>query len=242
MNSTDTLAARSPAPFSTPILERLSAIVIDWEGPILDPYAGNCLIHTLGRDDTWATEIEPEFCAVSPEPDRTFCADSRFVPVLIESGRIPRPKAIVTSPDYGNRMADQYLGTPAEVAARAETGRLPRRRSYAISLNRRVSEGSGAGHQFGPEYCRIHEAVMSSVTSVLEPGARLALNVSNHYRGGELVHVFPWWVTLIARLGWRVDAIVPVETRRFRDGENSDLRDESEYVIIATLTTQTEET
>jgi hypothetical protein len=138
-------------------------------------------------------------------------------------------------------MSDQYLGTPEEQRLRAEKGITPRRRSYAISLGRKVSPGSTARHSFGPEYRRLHREIFTAVTGVCFPNARLALNVSDFFetRPGDeepsRVHVVAFWIELIASLGWVVQRYIPVGTRRFRDGANSDLRVDAETIIVATL-------
>lgn len=233
--------ADHPAPFSDSIVFKLHRLTKTWDGPILDPYAGIGRIANLARDDTFGIEIEPEFDAASLLPEeRRICGDSRFLGQYIADGRLPRPNALVFSPDYGNRMADQYLGTPAERDLRERTGTKPRRRSYAISLNRRVSEGSGAAHQWGPDYRRCHEAVMESVSLELPVGAKIACNISDHFRGNERQPVTAWWVGMLGRCGWRITEMVPVKTPRFQDGQNRELRVENEWVLIG-LMTQREE-
>src|SRR5207344_1862627 len=114
-------AISHPAPFSASIMDVLADLIADWEGPILDPYAGVGRVHELGRDDTFGIEIESEWADTH---HRTFCGDSSHL--IVTGGRmmscvngtqvadLERPNAVVTSPDYGNRMADQYLGTPEE--------------------------------------------------------------------------------------------------------------------------------
>jgi len=245
-------------------MDVLAELIRDWEGPILDPYAGIGRVHELGRDDTLGIEIEPEW---ANEHQRTTWADSsKIVPSASDHGFLvfprqlagpksgldwvekstfnkvlPRPNAIVTSPDYGNRMSDQYLGTPEEQRLRAEKGAMPRRRGYAISLGRKVSPGSTAGFSFGPQYRALHAEIFTAVTGVCLPDARLALNVSDFFEtrpgddGPSRVHVVSFWVELIASLGWVVERLIPVGTRRFRDGANSDLRVDAETVIVATL-------
>jgi hypothetical protein len=237
------MTASHPAPFSEPIMDLLKSLIADWEGPILDPYAGIGRVHELGRDDTWGIEIEPEWAMAH---DRTLVGDSSKI--VATSGDLfcanwnedpapylPRPNGIVTSPDYGNRMADQYLGTPEERRLREEEGVMPRRRSYAISLGRKVSEGSAAKYGFGPEYQELHRRIFTAVTDVCNPGARLALNVSDHFAAYTRIYVTSWWVEMIAALGWNIERMIPVGTRRFRDGANSDLRVDAESIILATL-------
>lgn len=237
-----------PAPFSDSIMGVLKDLIFDWEGPILDPYAGIGRVHELGRDDTYGIEIEEEWAATH---DHTVWADSStlalpavgdvdgYCSVLDKStnvrGNIARPNGIVTSPDYGNRMADQYLGTPEERRLRDEEGVMPRRRSYAISLGRQVSDGSAARYPFGPGYQGTHREIFTAVTGVCNPGARLALNVSDHFAAYTRIYVTSWWVEMIASLGWYVERMIPVGTRRFRDGANSDLRVDAESIIVATL-------
>ncbi len=112
---------------------------------------------------------------------------------------------------------------------------MPRRRSYAISLGRKVTEGSAAKYGFGKDYQDTHTRIFTAVTGVCNPGARLALNVSDHFAAYTRIYVTAWWVEMIASLGWYVERMIPVGTRRFRDGANSDLRVDAEQIIVATL-------
>jgi len=228
-----------PAPFSKEILAQLSALTKDWEGPILDPYAGTGLIHEMGRDDTWGIEIEEPWAKMH---ERTAWGDSTTLTVAplnpenvsVNGGRsfLPRPHAIVTSPDYGNRFADNYLGTQAEQAERAATGKHPRRRGYALSLNRPVTPGNGAGHYFwSPEYKRIHSDVAIAVTRVMLRPANLALNVSNLFHDGIEHPVVSWWVANFGQRGWVMVDGVPVKTKRYKDGANREARPSSEWII-----------
>jgi hypothetical protein len=207
-------------------------------------------VHELGRDDTFGIEIEEPFaranlkttwadsstCSIEADTsDGKFQVVNKLHPRVPMRHLLPRPNGIVTSPDYGNRMADQYLGTPEERRLREEEGVMPRRRSYAISLGRKLSVGSAAKYGFGPEYQDTHRRIFTAVTGVCNPGARLALNVSDHFAAYTRIYVTSWWVEMIASLGWYVERMIPVGTRRFRDGANSDLRVDAESIILATL-------
>jgi tRNA G10 N-methylase Trm11 len=88
-----------PAKFSEPILELLRQIADVLPGPILDPFAGTGRIHNIGRDDTTGIEIEAEWAATH---ERTYLGDATKLPYPNDSFG-----SIVTSPAYGNRMADQ---------------------------------------------------------------------------------------------------------------------------------------
>jgi hypothetical protein len=223
-----------PAPFSDSIMEKLRELIADWEGPLLDPYAGIGRVHELGRDDTMGIEIEEEWADTH---ERTLWGDSSTLRVTAHDAKMMtvdephrsspqlgyewlRPNGIVTSPDYGNRMADQYLGTPEERRRRDEEGVMPRRRSYAISLGRKLTPGNAARYGFGDDYCATHTRIFTAVTDVCNPGARLALNVSDHFAAYTRIYVTSWWVEMVASLGWYVERMIPVGTKRFRDGAN----------------------
>ena len=240
-------------------MDVLAELIADWPGPILDPYAGIGRVHELGRDDTWGIEIESVW---ADRHKRTIHADSSTLGVHSDTHfqvpelknpwdmsyektetNVPRPRSLVFSPDYGNRMSDQYLGTPEEQEERERTGKLPRRRSYAISLGRTVTEGSSCRYKFGPLYRATHAKILEAVTSVVraspdEP-AKMGCNVSDFFetkRKGEepgRVFVVSFWIELLASLGWVVERLIPVTTSRFRDGANSDLRVEAEQIIVA---------
>lgn len=237
-----------PAPFSQPIMDVLKDLIADWPGPILDPYAGCGRVHELGRDDTWGVEIEREWAESSP---LTIWSDSSSLTVLDHHEHLasvrhlgvdyerwisfPRPRAIVTSPDYGNRMADAYLGTPEELSERAASGKPPRRKGYAISLGRALSPGSTSREHFGPGYISAHTKVMTAVTGVCLPDAMAAVNVSDFFKAKKRVLVVSFWVQLLRTLGWNIIDMIPVGTRRYRDGTNSELRVDAEQIIVATL-------
>lgn len=106
-----------PAKYSEPILEQIALELrarLITAGTVLDPYAGIGGIHAL-RDllpgiDTLGVEIEEPFAACHPD---TLWGDSRELAKRI-GDRAGTITAVVTSPDYGNRLADQYLGSDNE--------------------------------------------------------------------------------------------------------------------------------
>lgn len=244
-----------PAPFSATIMDQLADIIADWKGPILDPYAGTNRIAELTSTATIGIEIEEDWArrhgcvwgnskTLRPVDETTMIVEEPYDFVNTIQGRresLPRPRAVCFSPDYGNRFADQYLGTPEEQEHRAKTGQLPRRRSYAISLGRKVTDGSTCRHKFGPKYRAMHAEIMTAVTSVMLRPAKIACNVSDFYetvetdRGSQRVHVVSFWLELLASLGWVIERMVPVTTSRFRDGANSDLRADAETILVGHL-------
>ena len=204
-----------PAKFSGAILEILEPIIADLPGPILDPFAGTGRIHSLGRDDTVGVEIEPEWAGMH---ERTIVGDATALPFDDESFG-----SIVTSPTYGNRMADTYDGRDGS-----------RRHTYRIALGRDLAPANTGGMQWGDEYRETHVAAYREAYRVLRPEGRLVVNVSDHVRKGEVVPVVLWHARTLRDLGF--DPVpggwVYVETPRMRNGANGDLRVPGEAVVI----------
>lgn len=211
-------------------------------GVILDPFAGVGGIHTL-RDipgfekvETVGVEIEPEWALAHPG---TRVGDA----TALEFGEAAFD-AVCTSPAYGNRMSDQYLGESTCPDCRGETvlyagtgdevgcdrcggsGEIEptKRYGYAISLGRHVSEGSSGGLAWGPEYRRLHEAAWGEVWRVLVPGGRMVLNVKDHIRGGRRQPVTAWHVEYLLGLGFRFLYCGDVDTGSLAHGKNWEKR------------------
>lgn len=100
-----------PAPFPRYVLERLALILraehrrLQLGGPlkVLDPFAGIGRIHDLPSDiaDTVGVELEPEW---ANQRERTIVGDATALPATWTR----RFDAVVTSPTFGNRLADHH--------------------------------------------------------------------------------------------------------------------------------------
>ncbi len=159
-----------PAQFSAEVLEVLLQVLPALPDEITyDPFAGAG--QYLARLGMTGGELEPEWAAMSPLCEVADALDQSTYPEGI--GRV------VTSPVYGNRMADTYLGlkckachgtgnhddatvamhlSPPEACDECEgTGvdidDQERRRTYATWLRRQASEGSACHLDFwdGPK-------------------------------------------------------------------------------------------
>lgn len=190
---------------------------------ILDPCAGVGGIHEL-HDHGYLTcgiDIEPEFVEQSPDPANTYVGDAT------KPNDIPIPyaqdawDAIVTSPAYGNRMADQYDGRDGS-----------RRFTYRISLGRQLSENNGAGMQWGSKYRELHERIWANVTNFVRPKGYFVLNISDHVRGGKVMPVTQFHVNALTGLGWIPLKAVKVDTPRMRQGANGTARVDNEWVFL----------
>jgi len=216
---------RHPAKYSEALLPSLGAWAAGCR-KILDPFGGTGKVgllrdHGVPSEARIATvEIEPEWgAAPAPGVDTRVVGDATALPFATESF-----DAIITSPCYGNRMADRYLppsGSPWTY------------RTYACALGRRPSPRSAGGMQWGPDYRALHGQAWREAWRVLEPGGRLVLNISDHVRGGEVVPVTDWHVQTLEHLGFQVAHHgVSVTTPRMRHGRNRELRVAGESVIV----------
>lgn len=105
-----------PAKYSPQILEAIAAeirIRLLADPLVVDPFGGVGGIHALEQlvnCRTLAVELEPEFAACH---ERTVCGDSRRVAELLPD-HVGKVDVLAFSPAYGNRFADQYLGSENE--------------------------------------------------------------------------------------------------------------------------------
>jgi hypothetical protein len=210
-----------PAPFSDPILDEVADSLeeADQTGTVLDPFAGTGRVHEL-RDrldnvKTVGVEIEPEWAAKHPD---TIEGNALELTNTVEPDSID---AIVTSPTYGNRMADHH-------DAKDDSVRL----TYKHSLGRDLHDDNSGQLQWGPEYRRFHQIAWAEAVAALKPGGTLTLNIKNHVRAGVIQRVAEWHANTLIDLGMRIDQLQSIPTRGFMAGENADRRAGDEYVIV----------
>ncbi len=189
----------------------------DYDQPIktiLDPFAGVGGIHTMRKFGyyTDGIELEPEWAEQSPW---TEVGDALHLP--FEMGHFD---AVVTSPCYGNRMADHH-------EARDDS----RRNTYRHALGRPLSDGSAAGLQWGDEYREFHILAWRETYRVVRPGGAFVLNIKDHIRGGIQQGVPEWHVQAAAWQGWRLSGSSRVNCPGNRQGANGQDRIPFEWVF-----------
>jgi DNA modification methylase len=210
-----------PAKFSEGILLELGRLLDKYEveGLVLDPFAGVGRVHELrdedGRIQTTGVEIEPEWARWHPD---TICDDARNVPKLFQPGEV---KAIVTSPTYGNRMADHHEAMDGS-----------KRHTYKEYLGRDTSVLSTSSLQWGSEYRDAHYGLWSACLSVLDAGGYLFLNGSNHIRNWIEQPVVEAHVQMLLSLGMFLREVVQVDTKRQRHGANREARTPYELIVV----------
>ena len=208
------LSATHPARFSKPIINRLAQRARNLPGPILDCFAGTGRIHELGRTDTWGIEIEPPGSTLHPHHQRTIQGDATALPFPDHTFG-----TVITSPTYGNRMADNYAGdgTP--------------RHTYRIAQGHPLQTNNTGSMQWGPTYQKLHELAWSEVWRVLRPDGHLIVNISDHIRRRQRQHVSAWhWLTLQA-IGFHPTGLEHITTRRQRHGANRNARLPTEILM-----------
>lgn len=182
-----------PAPFSDAVLDAFGELLDEHhdgdDRRVVDPFAGTGRIHELRPGwDTIGVELEPEWARLHPD---TICGDSRCLEDLLYDRR--PIAAVVTSPAYGNRLADSYDAYDPEA-----------RRSYSIDLGRPLTDGNGAGLQWGSDYRQLHERVWQECAWLLRPGGLFILNCKDHQRDGRIQAVTGWHVRALVELGLAV--------------------------------------
>lgn len=200
-----------PAKFSVPILDAISR----WIDPcwrILDPFAGVGGVHKLDAD-TLGIELEYEWASQHP---RTVCADA-----LILLPWLDLFEGIVTSPCYGNRMADHHNATDNS-----------KRMTYRHQLGRPLSPNNSGGMQWGRTYREFHTLLWALAVARLAPDGLFILNCADHIRRGECQYVTAWHCNVLQELGLSVECQTTIETQRMGFGANAQLRCPEQLCVL----------
>jgi len=205
-----------PAKFSDVLLDHIIDMIphdIDW---ITDPMAGVGKITQLSDDFLYhCNELEPEWGS-QIEADIVTIGDARDMEI--------NPKSIiVTSPPYGNRMADCFVSKrPSSMKGR-----------YAGDLGRRLSDGNTGSLHFGPQYVKVITDIYESLFSKMVSGQFFLLNISNFIRAKKEVNVVGFYLKLFSDSNFILSDFVNVSTPRDRGrGANADLRVDHEVLIL----------
>lgn len=224
--TTKTTKPDHPAKFSREVLDVIESMLhayLPLGGTVLDPFGGVGGIHKLnGPWETYAVEIEPEWAAQSAELGHTWCGDFfEFQPWALD-GWPTEFDAVVTSPTYGNRMADHH-------DARDGSKRI----TYKHKLGRDLTDNNSGAMQWGAEYKAFHMFAWRRVyRAMLTPGGLFVLNVKDHVRNKRIVPVVDWHRERAERTGFVLLQDEYVETPGMRFGANHTLRVDGEHVML----------
>jgi DNA modification methylase len=205
-----------PAKYTDNLLP-VFANMLNGHKTVLDPFGGTGKIYSLlkCKPDLKITciEIEPEWAILDPRM------------TLGNALNLPCPEdyfdAIVTSPTYGNRMADK-LGKGKWALTRI---------SYAASLGRELNEDNSGSLQWGTEYRKFHIDAWKEARRVLRNKGTFILNIKNHIRKGQEQLVTEWHCETLRLMGFEMMEHVKVETPSMKKGENREARVPYESVV-----------
>jgi len=188
---------------------------------VLDPMAGVGKIGLL-RDYGFvgrivANEIEPEWAAQAPAHVEIHVGDAANM-TWARDGEFD---AIVTSPTYGNRMADHHNARDGS-----------RRYTYRHVLGRPLHPANTGQMQWGEAYREAHRRIWVECIRVLRPGGIMVVNCKNHIRRGEIVRVSEWHARELIRQGLVFVEYVRVNCPGMRHGANAGLRVAHEDVWV----------
>lgn len=184
---------------------------------VLDPFGGTGKIFDLQPllPDVYfaAVEIEPEWAAMHPQTVLGNALDLPWIDRYFSD--------IVTSPAYGNRMADHH-----------EAKDSSRRNTYTHAIGRKLHPDNSGAMQWGDQYREFHAKAWAEAKRVLCTGGHLILNIKDHIRKGQRVHVTDWHCNELRALGF-----IEIEHRRIdcpgqRFGANGCARIDYESVIL----------
>ena len=203
-----------PAKFSDEVLAA-AAELLDDPRSIFDPMAGVGGIHRI--EDflgypvrTLGMEIEHEW-AIAHE--RTFVGNL-LQPVQdtleVIGGRVD---AIVTSPTYGNRMAEHH-------DARDDSKRM----TYRHQLGRPLHPSNSGQLQWGKGYRLFHRAAWERCRQLLRFDGRLVVDLRDHIRSGVRQPVVDWHFETLISLDFRLVGYKTVETPGMGFGANREKR------------------
>lgn len=183
---------------------------------VLDPFAGiGTTAKLLSAYDVVGVEIEAEWAAQHPS---TICGDSLLVVPTLGSF-----DAVLTSPTYGNRMADDF-------EAKEGSSRI----TYRHKLGRKLSPNTTSNLHFGrrnEKYENLHLAIWGVCVDALKENGVFILNCKDFIANGEIQEVTKWHQTVLESQGLKCIAEEKVPSRGMRFGANRDKRIDYEWVL-----------
>ncbi len=184
---------------------------------VLDPFAGVGRIHELHGAATFGIELESEWAEQSR--GQTYVGDC--LEMMAHPSMHEMFDYVMTSPTYGNRMADTYDGRDGS-----------KRHTYRIDLGRMPSEGSSAVMQWGDEYRDFHQRAWETAWDVLKPEGLLLINMKDHIRDGERQPVTSWHRNVCRAIGYTYVETIKVPVSGLRHGANHEARIDHESIIV----------
>lgn len=201
-----------PAKYNKKLIPHIERMLGGCGMKILDPFAGTGYIfNQLPQHNWYGLEIEPEWAILHP---KIVCGNALLMNFDQEFD------ACVTSPCYGNRMADHH---------EAKDG--SRRTTYRHYLGRPLSVYNSGSWPWGGSYCLFHGLVWTAVYEALKPSGILILNIKDHIRKGQHIKVTDWHIETLVRIGFLMVDHEKIPLRGNGFGKNGNVRVGHESLI-----------
>jgi hypothetical protein len=212
-DAVDRLPPPHPAKFTSKHLNAITEILgEDHSLIVLDPFAGVGTIHDLPYM-TAGIEIEPEWA---------YQREGTAVGSALRTGYDAEYfDAVVTSPCFGNRMADHH---------NAKDG--SKRHTYRHYLGRELTKGSAGGMQWGEEYKHFHTEAWLEAKKVLKVGGFLIINIKDHIRDGKIQPVTQWHSDTCNKMGFKQINTIIIPVSGMTHGENAEQRIPHESLLV----------
>lgn len=217
----DNISLSHPARYNKNLLPVFERMIGNSRGFLYDPMAGTGerlleLQKKLPNVIFFGTEIEPEWARITPSI--VLGIDAFLYLKHVSSNWFD---IILTSPTYGNRMADHHEAKDAS-----------KRNTYTHRLGRQLHENNSGKMQWGADYRIFHRYLWLECYRVLKTKGKFILNIKDHVRDGVIQKVTDWHIETLVDLGLNLVEHVKVKTPSLRNGENYNLRVPYESVIL----------
>lgn len=185
---------------------------------VLDPFGGVGTLNKLAYTGAkiFTGELEFKVCEHSAGLRRV-CADAQNLPYTTAS-----LDAIVTSPTYGNRMADD----PSNWSPDWQWN------TYTSGFGFKLHPSNSGALNWGKKYRGLHAAAYLECWRVLKPSGLMIVNISDHIRDHERVYVSKWTFDTLVDLGFQYRKCHAVKTPRMTFGANHTARTACEYIFV----------
>jgi tRNA G10 N-methylase Trm11 len=185
---------------------------------ILDPFGGTGKIFSLlnyhPNLKISAVEIEPEWASLDSRITLGNALDLKYPDNSFDY--------IITSPCYGNRMADTLIDKYKRI-------------TYTAALGRKLNKDNSGSLQWGEKYREFHVKAWNECKRVLRNNGTFVLNIKNHIRKGIEQKVTEWHIETLESIGFKLFDLIPVETPSMKFGQNRNARIPYESIVIFIL-------
>jgi tRNA G10 N-methylase Trm11 len=211
------MMVKHPAIMGGHILEVCKKFLPPPGSRVLDPFAGiGTTAKLLPEYEVVGVEIEEEWAS---QERSTICGDS-----LVVVPTLGLFDAVLTSPAYGNRMADDFNASNSSS-----------RITYRHRLGRPLSEGTTSNCHFGRkkrEYETLHEKIWKVCVGALKPEGIFILNCKDFIANGEVKEVTKWHSATLEELNLLKVCEEKVPSKGMRFGANRERRTDFEWVTV----------